>query len=112
MQMGPPGAHGRTDRVGFAPRKSLPRGGRGAIPTSVESASLEIGRLYGYRENPRARGSELLKVKLVAKVGRGGKVRIRFEQGPHPGLEEYVRTANLIVPWGSRQALLRDEERH
>jgi hypothetical protein len=28
---------------------------------------------------------------LVAKVGRGGKVKIRFEDGPHPGLGEYIR---------------------
>jgi hypothetical protein len=38
-------------------------------------------------------------------------VKIRFEDGPHPGLEEYVRTANLIVSWGDRKAVLRDEER-
>lgn len=76
----------------------------------MESAALEIGRLYAYRENPRAK-SEMLKVKLVAKVGRGGKVKIRFEDGPHPGLEEYVRSANLIVSWGDRRAVLRDEER-
>lgn len=76
----------------------------------MESAALEIGRLYAYRENPRAK-SEMLKVKLIAKVGRGGKVKIRFEDGPHPGLEEYVRTANLIVAWGDRKAVLRDEER-
>jgi hypothetical protein len=53
----------------------------------------------------------MLKVKLIAKVGRGGKVKIRFEEGPHPGLEEYVRTANPIVSWGDRKAVLRDEER-
>jgi hypothetical protein len=76
----------------------------------MESAALEIGRLYAYRENPRAK-SEMLKVKLVAKVGRGGKVQIRFEDGPHPGLEEYVRTANLIVGWGDRKPVLRDEDR-
>jgi hypothetical protein len=76
----------------------------------VESAALELGRLYAYRENPRGK-SEMLKVKLLAKVGRGGKVKIRFEGGLHPGLEEYVRTANLIVRWGDRTALLRDEER-
>jgi hypothetical protein len=64
----------------------------------MESAALEVGRLYAYRENPRAK-SEMLKVKLIAKVGRGGKVKIRFEDGPHPGLEEYIRTANLIVNW-------------
>lgn len=76
----------------------------------MESGTLEIGRLYAYRENVRAK-SEMLKVKLIAKVGRGGKVKIRFEDGPHPGLEEYVRTANLIVAWGDRKAVLRDEER-
>jgi hypothetical protein len=53
----------------------------------------------------------MLKVKLLAKVGRGGKVKIRFEDSPHPGLEEYVRTANLVVRWGDRAAVLRDEER-
>jgi hypothetical protein len=76
----------------------------------MESAALEIGRLYAYRENRRAK-SEMLKVKLIAKVGRGGKVKIRFEDGPHPGLEEYVRTAHLIVSWADRKAVLRDEER-
>ena len=76
----------------------------------MESAALEVGRLYAYRENPRSK-SDMLKVKLIAKVGRGGKVKIRFEDGPHPGLEEYVRTANIIVSWGDRKAVLRDEER-
>lgn len=76
----------------------------------MQGSGLEVGRLYAYRENPR-RKSEMLKVKLLAKVGRGGKVKIRFEDGPHPGLEEYIRTANLIVAWGDRKAVLRDEER-
>ena len=78
----------------------------------MQGDQLEESRFYAYRANHRARGSELLKVKLIAKVGRGGKVKIRYEDGPHPGLEEYVRTMNLIVPWGERKALQRDEERH
>ena len=53
----------------------------------------------------------LVKVKLVEKVGRRGHVKIRFEEGPHPGLEEYVNVRQLVVPWGERKALLRDEER-
>jgi hypothetical protein len=53
----------------------------------------------------------LLRVKLLAKVGRGGKVQIRFEDGPFPGLEEYIHTRQLVVPWGERQAFLKDEER-
>jgi hypothetical protein len=73
----------------------------------MQGSELEVGRLYAYRENPR-RKSEMLKVKPLAKVGRGDKVKIRFVDGPHPGLEEYIRTANLIVAWGDRRAVLRD----
>jgi hypothetical protein len=76
----------------------------------VDSAALIEGRHYAFREK-RVAGLPLLKVKLLAKVGRGGKVRIRYEEGPHPGLEEYVSTRQLIVPWGERKAFLRDEER-
>ena len=39
----------------------------------------------------------MFKVKLLDKVGRKGKVKIRFEDGPHPGLEEYVSTRQLVV---------------
>lgn len=76
----------------------------------MQSEGLQIGRYNAYREKLSA-GAPLLKVKLIEKVGRGGKVKIRFENGPHPGLEEYVRTRNLIVPWGKRKSLVRDEER-
>src|SRR2546423_14007938 len=94
------------------PRVSLLVPQRSWYANGVQGAELEEGRLYAYRRNHRASGSERLKVKLIAKVGRGGKVKIRYEDGPHPGLEEYVRTMNLIVPWGARKALVRDEERH
>ena len=53
----------------------------------------------------------MLKVKLLEKTGRKGKVRSRFEDGPHPGLEEYVAGRQLVVEWGRRQEVLRDEER-
>jgi hypothetical protein len=76
----------------------------------VESASLVEGRYYAFRDRPRA-SAELLKVKLVQKVGRRGHVKIRYEDGPHPGLEEYINVRKLIVAWGERKALLRDEER-
>jgi hypothetical protein len=76
----------------------------------VESQALEIGRRYAFREK-RISDSPLLKVKLLDIVGRKGKVKVRFEDGPHPGLEEYVSTRQLIIPWARRNALLRDEER-
>lgn len=76
----------------------------------MQGDALVIGRRYAYREK-RTTASPLLKVKLVDKVGRKGKVKIRFEDGPHPGLEEYASTRQLLVPWGERRALMRDEER-
>jgi hypothetical protein len=76
----------------------------------MDSASLTVGKLYAFREK-RQPGVPLLKVKLLAKVGRGGKVQVRFEDGPFPGLEEYIHTRQLVVPWGERQAFLKDEVR-
>jgi hypothetical protein len=43
----------------------------------MESAALEIGRLYAFRENPRAK-SHMLKVKLLAKVGRVARSALRL----------------------------------
>lgn len=76
----------------------------------VESAGLIEGRCYGYREGRRP-DTPLIKIKLLAKVGRGGKLKIRWEEGPHPGLEEYIHCSKLVVSWGERRAFLRDEER-
>jgi hypothetical protein len=52
-----------------------------------------------------------LKVRLVEKVGRKGAVKVRFESGPHVGLEEYIRSRQLVIRWGDRKLLLRDERR-
>ncbi|WP_121248078.1 hypothetical protein [Solirubrobacter pauli] len=75
----------------------------------METRLLERGRLYAYRER-RGAGQPLLKVKLLDVVGRKGRVKVRFEDGPHPGLDEYVHTRQLIAPWGQRHAVLRDEQ--
>ena len=75
----------------------------------MESHELEIGRRYAYREK-RGPHYPMLKVRLLDKVGRKGKIKIRFEDGPHPGLEEYVCTRQLVVPWGQRHEVLRDEK--
>jgi hypothetical protein len=78
--------------------------------TGVETSALKIGQSYAYREK-RGPKHPMLKVKLIDVVGRKGKVKVRFEDGPHPGLEEYVATRQIVVPWGQRKAVLRDEER-
>jgi hypothetical protein len=76
----------------------------------MEGHQLEIGRTYAFREK-RSTSSPLLKVKLLDKVGRKGKLKVRFEDGPHPGLEEYVSTRQVVCGWGDRRAVLRDWQR-
>lgn len=66
----------------------------------METHALVLGNSYAFREKRRA-GEPFLKVKLVDIVGRKGKVKVRFEDGPHPGLEEYVSTRQIVVPLGS-----------
>ena len=74
----------------------------------MQTSELVEGRFYAFHVR---RSGPLEKVKLIAKVGRRGHVKIRYEEGEHPGLEEYVQTRQLVVPWGEVRALLRDEER-
>lgn len=76
----------------------------------MESHALVIGRSYAFREK-RSPACPLVKAKVLDKVGRKGKIQVRFEDGPHPGLEEYVSSRQIIVPWGQRKALLLDEQR-
>jgi hypothetical protein len=70
---------------------------------------LVIGRSYAFRAK-LARAQPILKTKLIAKVGRRGKVKILYQDGPDPGLEEYIDTRHLLAPRGERAALLRDEK--
>src|SRR6266511_736424 len=46
------------------------------------------------------------------KVGRGGEVKIRFEDGPASHVDDYVRTANLIVASGDRANDVQPSPRH
>lgn len=75
----------------------------------MDSAQLIVGHRYAFREKPRP-GEPIIKVKLLDKVRRG-KVRVLYEEGEHPGLDEYVTSRQLVARWGDRKALLRDEER-
>jgi len=60
----------------------------------IAEALIE-GRFYAYRE----------------RRARKGKLKVRFAEGPYLELEDYVSTRQIVVPWGERQAFLRDEER-
>ena len=75
----------------------------------MQHSQIEVGRKYAMRVKVSA-GQPLLQVQVLEKTGRGSQVKVRRLSEPHSGLEEYVKTRQLIVPWGERQTLLRDEE--
>jgi hypothetical protein len=88
----------------------LARESDGRLHGVVQKTALTEGRFYGYREKASL-GGPMLKVKLLEILNGRPKVKVRYEDGPHPGLEEYVLTRRLVVAWGDRKALLRDEQR-
>ncbi len=71
---------------------------------------IGVGQKYAFRQ--RLSTSEpLLQVQVIEKAGRRGQVKIRRVTEPYAGLEEWVTSGQLVVPWTERKALLRDEER-
>ena len=75
----------------------------------MQESQIEVGQKYAMRVKVSA-GEPLLQVQVVEKTGRRGQVKVRRLSEPHLGLEEYVKTRQLIVPWAERQTFLRDEE--
>lgn len=76
----------------------------------MQESQIEVGHKYAVRVKVSA-GEPLLQVQVLEKTGRRGQVKVRRLDEPHAGLEEFVKTRQLIVPWGERQAFLKDEER-
>jgi hypothetical protein len=74
------------------------------------SAEIPPGKRYAVRE-PARPGVPLQRVEVVEKV-RGRRWKVRFLDEPHPGLTDYVKSANIVVAWADYKAFLRDEERH
>jgi len=70
------------------------------------SGEIQIGHDYGYRDVPK-RPDDLQRVKVLEKVRAKWKVEW---VDPHPGLQDYVKSAQLVVPWGKRREFLKDEE--
>lgn len=66
----------------------------------MQGNEIEVGHKYAMREKPSA-GQPLVQVQLLEKAGRGGQVKIRRLSDPHAGLEEWVKTRQLMVPWGN-----------
>ena len=73
----------------------------------MDKKSIEIGGEYAFRDPPKP-GVEFQRVRVLELVRT--KWRVRWLD-PNEGLEDFVKSANLIVPWKERQPYLRDERR-
>jgi hypothetical protein len=65
----------------------------------METKQLEVGRRYAMRLHHRRVNQPVVQAEVVAKVGRGGKVKVRRFGSEHEGLEEYVGAVTLLWPW-------------
>lgn len=74
----------------------------------MDRASIVVGQEYGTREPPRP-GVELQRVRVLEPV-RSGKWRVEWLE-ENAGLVDFVRSANIVVPWKDRKPFLKDEER-
>jgi hypothetical protein len=72
----------------------------------MPSFDIHTGQDYGYRDHPKRR-DELQRVKVLEKVR--AKWKVEWVE-PNPGLQDYVKSVQLVVPWGKRRAFLKDEE--
>lgn len=77
----------------------------------MQSVFVEVGRMYAMREKV-AVGKPLVQVKVLERVAHGRVVqfKVRRLSDPHAGLEEFIKARTLIVPWGERNAFLKDEQ--
>ena len=64
-----------------------------------------IGEEYGYREKPQQKGP-LRRVKILERVRSQWKVEW-IE--PNAGLQDFVKSNHLVIPWQQRREFLRDE---
>jgi len=68
--------------------------------------NIHPGQEYGYRDSPKRR-DDLQRVKVIEKVR--AKWKVEWVE-PNPGLQDYVKSVQLVVPWGKRRAFLKNEE--
>jgi hypothetical protein len=76
----------------------------------MQGSEILVGHRYGMRMKVGV-GEPLVEVKVTEKVGRKGHIKVQHQGGETPGLEEYVKTRQIIVAWEERKGFLRDEER-
>jgi len=70
-------------------------------------SELKAGIDYAFREK-RVSGYPLARIKLIAHV-RGNRWKAKWIN-THPGLVDYVTTAQIIAPWSEQKGFLREEK--
>ncbi len=75
----------------------------------MEARDIQAGHEYAIREPLRSR-EPLQRVRIIERA-RTGKWKAEWID-PNPGLVDYVKSANIVVPWGKRKQFLADERRH
>jgi len=75
----------------------------------MERSSLRLGKPYAYRRLRQLAGPVLKVVPLQLGPPKTHKVRVRFEDGDYPGLDQWVSIQHVLCPWGQRERLIRDE---
>lgn len=74
----------------------------------MNKADIHPGKEYAVRE-PVGAGGDFQHVRVIEPVRRS-HWRVEWID-PNPGLVDFLKSANFIVPWGERRAFLRDEQR-
>jgi hypothetical protein len=71
----------------------------------VDQSQIQLGTEYAYRDKPLVRGS-LEHVRVLDRVR--GKWRIEWIE-PNAGLQEFVSSKNIVVPWKNHKRFLAEE---
>ena len=74
----------------------------------MQKSEIHVGKEYALREgrNPDA---PIQRIKIIKHI-RGRKWKAKWID-PNPGLEDYIETQNLLVPWKELKSFLKDEEK-
>jgi hypothetical protein len=68
---------------------------------------LRCGDKYGFQERPLQEEAPLQCIQLVKHI-RGRKWKVRWID-THPGLVDYIDSAQILVPWDARKAYLQEK---
>lgn len=68
---------------------------------------LRCGEKYGFREKPRLEDASLQCIQLLKHI-RGRKWQVRWVD-THPGMVDYIDSAQILIPWSERKAYLQEE---